>query len=319
MEAWIDRFRALAEETRVTLLAALLDEELSVGELSDVVQAAQPGVSRHLQALREAALVSSRKEGTTTFYRLVPDDPLLDGPFGSELRRIRTDRAFSSRVDKALSRRRQKARDFFDQAEDWDTLRGELFSDAAGMGALLPLVPTALRVADIGTGTGGMLPFLAEIASEIVAIDLSKEMLRRARERAKALGLSNVKFLEGDLAELPLEDGSVDAAFAVLVLHHATHPLAALKEMARVVAPGGVVVVVDLVAHGQEWLRDEQADVWLGFAKDEMTSLLGKAHLEDVRVRVVSRAPVRRGNAQALELFVASGRVKASSVRRELS
>ena len=319
MEAWIDRFRALAEETRVTLLAALLEEELSVGELSDVVQAAQPGVSRHLQALREAGLVSSRKEGTTTFYRLVPDDPLLDGPFGADLRRLRNERSFATRVDKAVARRRQKTRDFFDQAEDWDTLRGELFSDAAGMGALLPLLPTRLRVADIGTGTGGMLPFLAEIASEIVAVDLSKEMLRRARERARSLGLSNVEFLQGDLAALPLADGSVAAAFAALVLHHATHPLAAVREMARVVAPGGVVVVLDLLAHGQEWLREEQADLWLGFDKDEMSSLLTKAGLDDVRVRIVSRAPVRRGNAQALELFVASGRVPAARPLRDLS
>jgi ubiquinone/menaquinone biosynthesis C-methylase UbiE/DNA-binding transcriptional ArsR family regulator len=310
MEEWLERFKALSEETRVLLVAALLEDELSVGELADVVQAAQPTVSRHLQALGKAGLVVARREGTATYYRLAADEPLLDGPFAAELRRVSHERKLASRVEKVLARRRQKSEAFFDRAEDWDSLRSGLFTDAAGFASLLALVPPGLTVADIGTGTGGMLPYLAEVAEHVVAVDLSAEMLRRARLKAKQLGLSNVTFRQGDLGTLPLEDGSVDASFAALVLHHAPRPAAALAEMARIVRPGGAVVVIDLLSHGHDWLREEQADVWLGFGAGEITSMCEKAGLEGVRHRVVSRVDVRgKGSSAPLELFVASGRV----------
>ncbi|MCU0683952.1 MAG: metalloregulator ArsR/SmtB family transcription factor [Polyangiaceae bacterium] len=311
MLPWVERFRALADETRLLLLAALLDEELSVGELAEVVQAAQPGVSRHLGALREAGLVALRKQGTASFYRLGADEPLLEGPFGEALRRLSAEHKLARRVERVLARRRAKSQAFFDRADDWDTLRAGLFAESVGFASLLPLVAPGLTVADIGTGTGGMLPYLAEVADRIVAVDLSGEMLRRARARADELGLgAKVSFERGELEALPLESAAVDAAFASLVLHHAPRPAAALAEMARVVRPGGVVVVIDLVAHGHEWLRDEQADIWLGFGRDELLGLFARAGLADARHRVVSRVePAGRGGAP-IELFVASGRVQ---------
>ncbi len=311
MVSWLERFKALSDETRVLLLAALLEEELSVGELSEVSRAAQPGVSRHLAALREAGLVVARRQGTASFYRIVSDDPLLDGPFGQELRRIAAERKVASRVEKVVSRRRARTEEFFDRAEHWDTLRAELFTEAAALFSVLRLVPKGLAVADIGTGTGGMLPYLAEVADHVVAVDISSEMLRRARTKARALGLSNVTFVRGDLAKLPIDDASVDAAFAALVLHHAPRPSIALAEMARVVRPGGTVVIVDLVAHGHEWLKEEQADAWLGFAEEELESLCAQAGLHEVHTRVVSRVELKtRGHGAPLELFVTSGRVR---------
>ncbi len=310
MLPWVERFRALADETRLLLLAALLDEELSVGELAEVVQAAQPGVSRHLGALREAGLVALRKQGTASFYRLSADEPLLEGgPFGEALKRLAAEHKLGRRVERVLARRRAKSQAFFDRVGDWDALRAGLFTESVGFASLLPLVARGLTVADIGTGTGGMLPYLAEVADRIVAVDLSAEMLRRARARAEELGLDNVCFERGELEALPLESASVDAAFASLVLHHAPRPAAALAEMARIVRPGGAVVVIDLMAHGHEWLRDEQADVWLGFGRDELFGLFERAGLASPRHGVVSRVePTGRGGAP-LELFVASGRV----------
>lgn len=306
MDLWLDRFKALADETRMVLLAALLEDELSVGELAEVVQAAQPGVSRHLQALAKAGLVTSRKQGTTTFYRLVSEDPLLDGAFGDDLRKTAAQRSLASRVERVLSRRKHKSQAFFDQADDWDTLRQDLFDASAGFASLAPLVRPNLVVADIGTGTGGMLPYLGEISAKILAVDLSPGMLRRARVKARALGLEHVEFLQGDLASLPIDTASVDAAFASLVLHHAPRPAAAIAEMTRIVRPGGSVVIVDLLAHGHDWLREEQADVWLGFSKDELSSMLERAGLIDRRFRVASRVASRAG--APLELFIASGR-----------
>ncbi|HEU4409706.1 MAG TPA: metalloregulator ArsR/SmtB family transcription factor [Polyangiaceae bacterium] len=311
MLPWAERFRALADETRLLLLASLLDEELSVGELAEVVQAAQPGVSRHLGALREAGFVALRKQGTASYYRLSADEPLLGGPFGEALRRLSAEHKLARRVERVLARRRAKSQAFFDRADDWDALRAELFTESVGFASLLPLVARGLTVADIGTGTGGMLPYLAEVADRIVAVDLSGEMLRRARARAESLGLDKVCFERGELEALPLAPASVDAAFASLVLHHAPRPAVALAEMARVVRPGGAVVIIDLVAHGHEWLRDEQADVWLGFGRDELFALFERAGLAAPRHAVVSRVePAGRGGAP-LELFVASARVPA--------
>jgi len=315
---WISRFRALADETRFALLSALLSEELSVGELSEVMQTAQPGVSRHLAALRDAGLVVARKQGATTYYRIQPGDPLLEGPVGVELKRRGVELGLMPRVEKVVARRRAKAEAFFDQqAESWDTLRAQLLDEAAGLWALVPLIPRAARVADIGTGTGGMLPFLSEIAESIVAVDISKEMLRHARQRAKSLGLDNVEFVKADLGDLPLDDASVDAAFATLVLHHAPDPRAAVREMARVLRPGGTLVIVDLCAHGHEWLREEQGDAWLGFARDDLVGYLAKAGLVRTQFKVVSQVDTgKKGGGQALKLFVASGSVPLAN-RRE--
>jgi ubiquinone/menaquinone biosynthesis C-methylase UbiE len=312
------RFRALGDETRLGLLCALLSEELSVGELSEVMQAGQPGISRHLAALRDAGLVVARKQGTTTYYRISPDDPLLEGAVGAELRRRSAELGLTARIERVVARRRAKAEAFFDeQAESWDDLREQLLDQAAGLRALVPLIPGGLTVADIGTGTGGMLPLLAEFAEKIVAVDISQEMLRRAKARAKSLGLDNVEFIKADLRDLPLEDASVDAAFATLVLHHAAHPGAAVKEMARVLRPGRVLVVVDLCAHRHEWLRDEQGDVWLGFTKDEMISFLNKAGLSRIDFKIVSHVETdKKGGGHPLKLFVASG-VVPSHTRRE--
>ncbi len=315
---WISRFRALGDETRLGLLCALLTEELSVGELSEVVQSAQPGVSRHLSALRDAGLVVARKQGVTTYYRIQPGDPLLEGPVGVELKRRAIELGLSPRVERVVARRRSKAEAFFDQqAESWDALRSQLLDQAAGLWALVPLLPRGLRVADIGIGTGGMLPLLAEFAEEIIAVDLSKEMLKHARQRAKSLGLDNVEFVKADLRDLPIEDASVDAAFATLVLHHAPNPAAAVAEMTRILRPGGTLVVVDLSSHRHEWLRDEQGDEWLGFTKEEVGGYFAKAGLVRPHFKVVSQVDTgKKGGGNPLKLFVASGNVPQDN-RRE--
>jgi len=315
---WITRFRALGDETRLGLLCALLSEELSVGELSEVVQAAQPGVSRHLSALRDAGLVVARKQGVTTYYRLSPGEPLLEGALGGELKRRALELGLLPRVERVVARRRAKAEAFFDeQAESWDALRAQLLDQAAGLWALVPLIPRGLRVADIGTGTGGMLPLLSEFADSVVAVDISREMLRRARLRAKSIGLDNVEFVKADLHDLPLDDASVDAAFATLVLHHAPDPGAAIREVARILRPGGSLVVVDLCAHGHEWLRDEQGDVWLGFTQSELAGHFGKAGLSGMQFKVVSQVDTgKKGGGHPLKLFVASGSVPLNN-RRE--
>jgi ArsR family transcriptional regulator len=162
-----------------------------------------------------------------------------------------------------------------------------------------------------------MLPLLAAFSDRVVAVDISKEMLKHARARAKSLGLENVEFVKADLQDLPLDDATFDAAFATLVLHHAPDPAAAVREMARILRPGGTLVVVDLSAHVHDWLREEQGDVWLGFPRDELVSYLRKAGLSGVTFKVVSQVETgKKGGGHPLKLFVASGKVSENN-RRE--
>ena len=300
------RFRALSDPTRLLLLGILLDQELTVGELAEVVAGAQPGVSRHLAALREASLVAARKQGTMTFYRAAMQEGLLEGSVREQLEESSREPAIQQRIERVLERRRARSRAFFEQkAAGWDQLRHELLNDTAALSALLALVPRGLSVVDIGTGTGGMLPQLAEFASRVVAIDQSAQMLKVARERARRLGLAHVEFHKAEAGKLPLQSGQFDAAFASLVLHHVPRPADAVSEMARVIKPGGHVIIIDLCAHGQEWLRKEQADLWLGFSSGEVRAMLGRAHLSDAVFKTVSKVDSPRGGG-VLELFVAT-------------
>ncbi len=135
------------------------------------------------------------------------------------------------------------------------------------------------RVVDVGTGTGFVAAGLAPSVERVIGVDNSSAMLETARENLDALGVENVELVEGDLSELPLADGSVDAAFANMVLHHAEEPATMLAEMARVVRPGGSVVIADEVEHPYEWMRHEHADVWLGFTRNYIERLFGEAGL----------------------------------------
>jgi ArsR family transcriptional regulator len=240
-----------------------------------------------------------------TFYRANAQQTLITGTLRDEILRLAQDPTIAKRIEKVLERRRARAREFFDEsAAGWDGLRAQLLSDNAMFSTLLPLVPRNLSVVDIGTGTGAMLPYLAQFAQHIVGIDHSTHMLREARSRARRLGLSHAQFKRADMAKLPLPSDTFDAAFAVLVLHHAAKPSLVVREMTRVIKPGGHVIMLDLCAHGQEWLRTEQADLWLGFTNEEVDSLLSQPSLERGNRRVVSKASSPR-STQPLELFVA--------------
>ncbi len=172
---------------------------------------------------------------------------------------------------------------FFERvATDWDTMRLayyderviEKMSEVSG-------VDEGMTVADVGTGTGFVAAGVAPRVKWVVGIDNAPAMLEVARDNLRALGASNVDLVVGDIAKLPLEDGSVDAAFANMVLHHAQDPGAMLREMARVVRPGGTVAITDEVEHPYVWMRDEHADVWLGFEPEQVERLFSSAGLSE--------------------------------------
>jgi ArsR family transcriptional regulator len=290
-------FRTLGDPTRVRILALLEREELAVHELMEALGMAQSRVSRHLGILRDAGLLRDRREGTYALYRF---ERPPDGPWASawalarrELERdpaAERDRLALARV---LEARAAKSRSFFDSVgPEWDALRKVWNDDTLRARALARVLPRDLVALDLGTGTGTLALELAGAGMRVVAVDHSKAMLDATRRKVEASG-ARVELRLGEAESLPLADAEVDVAFAHLVLQYLPAPARALSELARVVKPGGAVVVVDFVRHDREWMRQELGVVWMGFAPDEVADGLAAAGLEHVRVEV--QAPAQRG------------------------
>ena len=179
--------------------------------------------------------------------------------------------------------------DYFQHvAEQWDTLRANYFDESVIVKALehAPVAQTQV-VVDVGTGTGFVAAGLAPFAQRVIGVDFSEAMLDVARENVAKLGLTNVEFRQGDIEHLPLENESADAVFANMALHHTPDPLIVIREMARVVKRNGRIVITDATRHDFEWFKEEIADVWLGFTRQEIESWFEAAGLSRVRYELV--------------------------------
>jgi ubiquinone/menaquinone biosynthesis C-methylase UbiE len=301
-------FRTLSDPTRVRVLALLEQQELAVQELMDVLGMAQSRVSRHLAILREAGLLMDRREGTYVFYRFsAPRDGPWHEAWQLVRRELRDDPLHlgdSVALENVLRARAARTRTFFDAVgPEWDALRKVFNDDALRARAVTHLVPAGLRVADIGTGTGILAAELARLGLRVVAIDHSARMLEAAGAKLAAENVQGVELRQGEASALPLEDGAVDAAFAHMVLHYLPSPSDALREMARVVTPGGKIVIVDFVLHEHEWMRQELGVTWLGFAEQELRGWFDEAGLAGFRYET------RAGDSSARDLpatFIAS-------------
>ena len=201
---------------------------------------------------------------------------------------------------------------YFDRvAEQWDAMRARFFSEAVRERALeaAGVRPGALA-ADIGAGTGFMAEGLLRRGLRVIAVEPSAAM--RAQMARKFAGAEGLELREGTAEALPLPDASVDYAFANMCLHHVERPPLAIREMARILRPGGVLVVTDLDEHRFEFLRTEHHDRWLGFRREEVARWFREAGLVDVRVECAGEDCCARANAgdayARVSIFVASGR-----------
>lgn len=286
-------FKTLSDPTRIRILRLLEQQELLVGELMAILGMAQSRVSRHLAILREAGLLIDRRKGTyVAYHSSLPDS----GPWHDawSLARASLQGDPTADRDDALLRRTLAARtarsgrDFFEEVgPDWDALRRVFGDDLLRARAINALVTPPLRVADIGTGTGILALELARLGLDVVGIDRSEAMLETARQKwmleaANASG--SLELRAGDAHALPLADASVDAAFAHMVLHSLEDPERAVREMARVVRPGGRVVLVDFLAHDHGWMEQELGLLWLGFDAARVLGWLEAAGLAGARL-----------------------------------
>ena len=280
-------FQALADETRLRIFALLRTMELSVGELALVLDQSQPRVSRHVRILAEAGVVDRRREGSWVFCapkqsaHAEPLSALFEsgtGPRAAAL--FASDRERLAEVRKARSD--AAARYFAAHASSWDEIRSLHVAESAVESAITEMLgdrPLGCLL-DIGTGTGRMLELLASRADQAIGIDRSSEMLRLARVKLDRAGIADALLRQADMYALPMSDGAADCAVLHQVLHYAHAPAAALGEAARVLRPGGRLLIVDFAAHDHEELRTRDAHARLGFTDEAITRWLAAAGIE---------------------------------------
>jgi ArsR family transcriptional regulator len=312
MEAAIfDDLTALADATRSRMLLVLERHELTVTELCAVLQLPQSTVSRHLKTLSDTQWVSSRRDGTSRYYTLALDDR---GPATRRLWALLREQVSltpgadqdARRLRGVLGRRQSKSQEFFASAAgQWDKLREDLFGRASYLHALPGLLDADWVVGDLGCGTGQVASSLAPFVRQVIAVDRSADMLQAARRRLR--DLANVDVRRGELEALPIQDGDLDAATLLLVLHHLPDPVAALSEAARVLRPGGRLLISDMLPHDRETYRQQMGHVWLGFGEEPLRRMLGNAGFEQVRIAPMPADPDAKGPA----LFVASARKRS--------
>ena len=295
MPSIVKILRAAAEPSRLRILLLLKEEELSVAELQEILTMGQSSISTHLSQLKQAELVEDRRTGKNNLYRLPAASPAGGGPLEEilaqaqqEIPEAAADRAAMRRV---VKKRQDKMRAFFDEMAGRlgkDYVPGKSWKSMAE--AFLHLLPP-MTIADLGSGDGGSAVLLSRSAVQVIGVDASEKMLEVARDQALRAGASNVDFRLGEMEELPIDDASVDLVFFSQSLHHAAHPERALREAARILRPGGRIVILDLAKHRFEEARELYADEWLGFSEAEMEEMLAGASFIDVRASIVDRDP----------------------------
>ena len=272
--------KALADPLRLRLLDVLSRGELTVQNLTTLLDLGQSKVSHHLKILCAAGILAVKPQGTWNYYRIIEDEPLFRSIW-PEIR-ARIDNLPQHREDMTSlvafrEQRRQQNLQFFEEhARVWDDLAQNVLPTPAYLPQLLAQIPTASELAELGVGTGSLLPELVSRCKRLVGIDHSSAMLAEAGRRLSESGHSCDLRL-GELTHLPLADAELDVVLMNMVLHHVPQPGDVLKEAGRVLKSGGLIVIADLQRHQLDTVRSSMADVWLGFETNELTNWLTEA------------------------------------------
>jgi len=289
--------KAAGEETRLRMLALLAEAELTVSDLTDILRQSQPRISRHLRLLAEAGLVERFREGTWAFFRLAEHGggaavarALLERLNPND-QTVQRDRARLASVRQA---RAAAAQAYFRQhAAEWDRIRKLHVADEAVEAAIhAALADKPFRsLLDLGTGTGRMLELFGPQIERGLGIDLSLDMLLLARDRLERAGLKNCSVRQGDIYDLPLGNDSFDVVILHQVLHFLDDGARAIREAARVLRPGGRLLVVDFAPHEQEFLREQYAHRRLGFMPETVSQWITASGLEPVMHKQLGPEP----------------------------
>jgi len=274
----IKQFKALSDPTRLRLLFILEHFELNVNEIVSVVNMVQSGVSRHLKILLEAGLLVSRKDGSFIYYATNKNE------YNRKLivlacRQLGNDPEFQedlARTKQCIIRRKNRSRRFFRTAAPrWDRLKRKVLGDFNPNAVFEPHLQDAVVIADLGCGTGEMLAGLLDRGKKtLIGVDVSPEMLEQARLRLPESPSLELRI--GELEHLPMREREADAALMSMVLYHVSEPEKAIREVYRVLNPGGLFLLVDFLKHNQEEIKDIIGGVWLGFTPQQISGWMDR-------------------------------------------
>lgn len=275
----VSYFKALSDETRLRLLNLLSHHELNVNEIVSVMGMGQSRISRHLKILSDCGLVEFRRDGLWVFYRSRKDR--TPGDVGEKIADILHSDTELRRdlegLNEVIRKQSQEKTRFFDTlAASWDSVKGDILGPVNIADEVLARIGEGGIVADLGCGTGELLPFLKQRADVVIGVDKSPKMLEEARSRLGG-GTEGIELRIGEMEHLPMRDHEADSAVLSMVLHHLPSPRDCIGEIARILKKGGRLVIADLEKHGNELMRTKYGHRWLGFSSEEMVQLLGDA------------------------------------------
>ena len=314
----LDALKAVGEETRLRIVALLRHGELTVTDLTEILGQSQPRVSRHLRLLVDARVVTKHREGTWAFFRLVETEPLR-GLVDVVLDAVDVDDLVLagdvSRLDVTRERRAASASEYFEQiAPIWDEERSLHAAADTVESVILDTVGTNRlgRVLDVGTGTGRMLALLADRSDRAVGLDASHSMLSVARANLEQTGAANWELRQGDVNSPPLDAASFDLVVIHQVLHYLDDPARAISESARLVAPGGRLLVVDFAPHRHDFLR-AAAHRRLGFTHEQLADWFDQAGFDCPTITDV--APPAGQDGLTVTVWLATNRTLRATQR----
>ena len=288
MASTLKSLKLLSDPTRLRILMLLGQEALSVAELQEVLGMGQSRISTQLSQLKTAGLVAVARSGKNNIYKGVASADLLEVArlAASELNEVAADQAALRHL---LRKRKDTARTYFDE------LAGRFGKDYVPGRSWKALAEALIKVlnyrivADLGAGEGTLAQLLAQRADKVIAVDISPKMVAFGQELARINGLNNLEFRIGDIEEPPIEANSLDLAVLSQALHHAANPQRAIDAAARILKPGGRLIVLDLLLHNFEEARKLYADRWLGFSECDLATMLERAGFASIETVVADR------------------------------
>ena len=292
MSSTLKSLRALADPTRLRIMALLEKDELSVNELQEITRMGQSRISTHLGLLQDAGLLQSRRDGKRTCYRLNQEADALAREFIQLAVRGAKEReeyaADQLNLKRVIARRNEQAQVYFNQiAGRFDRAYGPGRSWQAFGHLLLRILPS-LVVADLGSGEGLLSELLARRCKRVIAVDNSEKIVAFGAAKARKNGLKNLEFRLGYLENPPVDPDSMDLVILSQALHHATVPAQAIGSAHRILRRGGQVMILDLLQHQFEKARELYGDRWLGFAESDLYRWLEEAGFRKIEVSVVA-------------------------------
>ena len=288
--------KLLADPTRVRILRILRKEKLSVAEIQNVLGMGQSRISSHLSQLKSSGLLKDERFGKNIFYELIEPHEVerealnrIFAVIDSASKEIPECFEDSEALKLALEKRSDKARAYFDELAGnfgQKYVPGRSWKSLAEM--LLQIMDPGI-VADLGSGEGTLTQLLAQRATKVIAIDSSNKMISYASKISQENGYNNIEYRLGDIESPPIDDGTVNLTILSQALHHTTKPQIAIDEAFRITAPGGRVVILDLLRHDFEQAHELYADVWLGFTEIELIEYLKNAGFISIQTAIVDK------------------------------